>query len=167
MQVNASIPFRFKYHIEVVRNGVVLDEETAYNIVPTEGLDHVLNTVMKAGTPVAAWFIGLFEGNYTPVAGVTAATIATSATESTAYAESTRVAWTGGSVSAGVVDNSASRAEFTINASKTIYGGFLVSAAAKGGTTGTLISAVRFATAKVLEAGDVLRISAGITLTSV
>ena len=167
MELNEKLPVRFKYLVEVIRAGVVIDSETVDNIVPTEGLNHILNTVLKGGTPIAAWYVGLFEGNYTPVAGLTAATITGAATECTAYAESTRVAWTGGTVASGAVDNTASKAEFSINAAKTVYGGFLISASAKSATTGTLISAVRFATAKVLESGDVLRITAGLTLTPV
>lgn len=59
-------------------------------------------------------------------------------TESTSYSNSTRVAWTPGSVSAGSVDNSGSVAVFNINASDYIFGAFLVSNSTKGGTTGTL-----------------------------
>jgi hypothetical protein len=62
----------------------------------------------------------------------------TSFVESTSYSNSTRVAWTPGSISAGSVDNSASVAAFTINASDYIFGAFLNSNSTKGGTTGSL-----------------------------
>ena len=65
-----------------------------------------------------------------------------------------------------MLDNSASRAEFTMNAAKTIYGAFMTSAPAKGATTGVVISSVRFSAAKNLVATDILRITAGMTLTS-
>ena len=48
----------------------------------------------------------------------------------------------------------------------TVYGGFLSSSSVRGGTTGTLLSVVRFSTPKVLENGSELRVSAGITLAS-
>lgn len=108
----------------------------------------------------------MYEGNYTPIAGDTAATFPASATESAAYAEATRPALVLGAVTAGAVDNVASRAEFTANASKTFYGGFVSSAAAKGSTSGVLLSAVRFASPKVLSSGEILRVTAGFTLVS-
>jgi hypothetical protein len=63
--------------------------------------------------------------------------------------------------------NSASRASFVFNATKTIYGAFLISNSTKGGTTGTLFSAARFATAKSVESGDELLLTYTFTATSV
>lgn len=154
----------FEYNVEHIRRGKVIATEKVKNLVPTEGLNHILSTVFKAGTQLTSWYVGIFEGNYTPVLGLTAATVASASTESTAYTSATRVAWASGSVSAGTLDNSASKAEFIMNADKTIYGGFLISSNAKGGSAGVLGSAVRFATAKVLETDDTLRITAGLIL---
>lgn len=156
----------FKYTFEVLKRGVVIDLFDITNLMPTQGLNHMLSTVFKSGTPVATWYLGLYEGNYTPVLTDTAATFPGSATECTAYTASTRVAWVPGTVAAGVLDNSASKAEFVANATKTIYGGFMTSVAAKGAITGSLISAVRFPSPRVLDADSTLRVTAGITLTS-
>ena len=78
----------------------------------------------------------------------------------------TRVEFVEGAVAAGVVENTASRAEFTFTAAKTIYGAFLVSAQAKGAITGVLMSAARFTAPKVLQIDDVLRVTASFSLTS-
>lgn len=156
----------FTYLVEVVRDGRVIDSETVHNLMPAEGLNHVLGVTFKGESQVTSWFVGLFEGNYTPVAGDTAASFPGSATECTAYSEATRRALTLGAIAAGSADNTGSRAEFTMNANKTVYGGFVTSASAKGATTGTLISAVRFASAKSLSSDDVLRVTAGFTLAS-
>ena len=57
-------------------------------------------------------------------------------------------------------------AEFTSNADKTIYGGFMSSASAKGATSGVLSSIVRFSSPKTFSIDTVLRVSAGLTLVS-
>lgn len=162
----AMLGIHFKYTVEHIRNGAVIDREVVYNLVPTEGLNHILNTVLKAGAQATSWYVSIFEGNYTPTAGITAATFTATAGECTAYASATRPAWTGGTVSAGAVDNTAAKADFVMTADKTVYGGVLISASAKSSTSGVLISAVRFVSAKVLINGDTLRITAGLSLAS-
>jgi hypothetical protein len=152
----------FTYQVELVRAGRVIDAETVHNLMPTEGL----NCLFKATSVPAAFYIGIFEGNYTPVLADTAATFPGSSTECTAYDEATREVFTPGSVSSGMVDNSASKAEFTLSATKTIYGAFMSSVATKGATSGSLISAAKFASPKGGDDGDVLRVTAGMTLSN-
>jgi hypothetical protein len=156
----------FEYTVEHIRDGKVLSTEVVKNLVPTEGLNHILSVVMAGGSPYASWNIGLFEGNYTPTGTITAATLPAQATEMVAYTETTRRPFTPGSVAAGAVNNAASKAQFTFNANKTVYGGFISSSSAKNSVTGVLLSVVRFASPKVLESGDVLSVTAGMTLTS-
>lgn len=62
----------------------------------------------------------------------------TSFTESAAYSNVTRPAWTPGAVSAGSVSNAASQAAFNMNATDFIFGAFLTSNNTISGTTGTL-----------------------------
>ena len=145
-----------RFHIEHIRNGEVIEREDVTNLVVNEGLDHVLNTVFHAGTQVAAWYLGLFEANYTPVATVTAATIAAASTECTSYTEPSRQEYKEGAASAQSITNSADKATFTMNATKTIYGAFLVSNATKGATSGVLFSAARFASPKQVTTDDQL-----------
>jgi hypothetical protein len=145
---------------------VVLSIENVSNLIPEEGIGYILGAALKGVSQISSWFIALFEGNYTPVAGVTAATFPAAATESTAYAEANRVAWTSGSVSGGSVSNTASKAVFTMNATKTIYGIAQTSLLTKSGTTGTLVSVARFAAAKSVVADDILNVTSTITLTS-
>jgi hypothetical protein len=138
---------------------VLLSEEKFYNVVPLQSRNACLNSFYMAVTPPTAWYIGIFEGNYTPVDGDTAATFPASATESTAYNETVRQTANFASSTAGSCTNSASLATFTINASKTIYGAFISTASAKSATTGTLGSAAQFATAKVCVATDLLQVT--------
>jgi len=62
-------------------------------------------------------------------------------TELTAYDEATRPAWTPGTVSAGSVSNTASKARFTASGAMTVLGLFMTSNNTKSGTTGTLYGA--------------------------
>lgn len=166
MNQNINAGMGTTYLVEIVRKGEVIASETVHNLVPIEGLNHAVNVIMKQGAQAAAWYIGLFEGNYSPVPGDTAATFPTAAVECTTYVPSTRPAFTSGSVAGGAVDNTAARAEFTFTSPKTIYGAFLSPAAAKGGVTGPLLSAARFADPKAVVVDDVLRITATFNATS-
>lgn len=151
-----SMKFGGVFHGQIIRKGRVIDEWEDRNLVVNEGLNHILDVVFHGSTQVGTWYCGVFEGNYTPVATVTAATITAASTECTAYAASTRVEWVEAAASSQSITNSASRASFVFNATKTIYGAFLVSASAKSATTGTLLSAARFSSAKSVESTDEL-----------
>lgn len=88
----STVRVGFTYLVEHVRGGVVIDREVVHNLVPTEGLNYILEAALRGGAALSTWYIALFEGNYTPVAGVTAATFPAAATECTAYDQATRVA---------------------------------------------------------------------------
>lgn len=148
-----------EFIVEHVRNGEVIDTERCPNIVVNEGLNHLLDVLLHGSTQVNPWYIGLFEGNYTPLASVTAATITAASTECTAYDESTRAEYVEAAASSQSTTNAASKATFTMNATKTVYGAFMVSASAKSATTGTLLSAARFGTAKSLADDDQLLVT--------
>lgn len=156
----------YRYTVELIRNGAVIDTEQVHNLMPTEGLNHVVGVVIKGATQVPTWYLGLFEGNYAPVAGDTAAGFPGAATECTAYTPAARPEFSEGAIVAGSVDNTASRAEFTFTSAKTVYGAFMTSAQAKGAVTGVLLSAARFSTAKNVQVDDILRITASITFVS-
>ena len=142
-----------------IRNGHVIDEWQDHNLVVNEGLDALLNIMFHGSTQISTWYIGVFEGNYTPIATVTAATITAASTESTAYDEA--------AASSQSITNSASKATFTFNATKTIYGAFLVSASAKSATTGTLFSAAKFSSSKSVVDDDQLLLTYTFTASSV
>jgi len=165
--MNANLFQGFEYTLELCDpNGVVVERETIHNIMPTEGQNHALSVLLAGGTQNPTWYIGLFEGNYTPTLTDTAAAFPAASTETTTYSEATRVAFVPGAISGGAATNSASRAEFTSTSSKTIYGAFMVSASGKGATSGVLLSAAKFSTTKSFDVGFVLRVTAGITASS-
>lgn len=142
------------------------------NIVVNEGLLDILSVYLKSGTQKTAWYLSLFGNNYTPVAGLTAATYPATAGEITSgsegYSEANRVTWTGGTPASNMVDNTASMAVFTIvtATSLVVYGAGLHSVNTKGGTTGVLLSASKFSAARTLYNTDVFNLSWRLTLTS-
>lgn len=157
----------FTYVIETVRDGVVIDTETVHNLMPIEGLNDMLSVWLKSGTQAATFYVGLYEGNYTPAPSDTAAAFPAAATELTAYSETARVPLVLGAVSGGASDNSASKAVFTgTTDGKSVMGGFISTAPAKGATTGVLASAVRFTSPKSLDNGTILRVTCSIQIVS-
>lgn len=155
-KIGEAVMSRGVYKLQHIRDGKVIDEEILKNLVVDQGLNYLLSVSLAAGSQLSSWYLGIFEGNYTPVPTDTAATIAANSTECSAYAGGARKPWTPGAVASKSVSNSASRGDFVFNATKTIYGAFLISNATINGTSGTLFSAARFATSKAVVNNDEL-----------
>jgi hypothetical protein len=162
----ASVDARFRNTYEVVardRHGRTKWIETIHNIVVTEGLNDVLTKYFKGSAYTAAWYVGL-KGTGTILAADTAASHS-GWTEVTAYTEANRPTLALGSAAAGSIDNTASKAVFSINANGTdVYGVFVASTNTKGGATGVLFGGANFGTPRSgLQSGDTLTVT--ITLT--
>jgi hypothetical protein len=142
--------------IEQFRDGILIDKWEEKNIVTAEGLDDMLDNALLAAGDDRSWYVGLFEGAHIPANGDTAA--APGFTEVIVYDEATRPAWTG-VLGSKQVTNSAAKAVFTLNASKTVTGAFLASLNTKGGVTGILFASSRFSADRVVIATDVLNIT--------
>jgi hypothetical protein len=133
------------------------------NLVVNAGLNHILSVVLAAGTQVTSWFVGLMDASPTVAAADTMSSHS-GWTEADDYSESNRQAFTPGSVASQSVDNSASRATFSINASVTVGGAFLTSSNTKNGTSGTLFAGGAFSGGnRALISGDTLRVQATYT----
>lgn len=150
---------------EVIRGGDRLSLGLAPNVVTNEGLDYLLDAGLSGGTPLTSWYVSVFGGNVTPSGTYTGANYASNATELTGvYDEATRPAWTEAGVSSQNITNSASKAQFSINTdSTTIYGAGLHSDNTKGGTTGKLVAAGRFSSARDADSGDDVLVTYSIT----
>ena len=142
------------------KDGNVKWEENEKNIIVTAGLNHILDVQFHATTQVTAWYIGLKAAG-TPIAADTMASHSRLA-ESTGYAGD-RKEWTEGASSAGSMTN-ASSVDFTINATATIAGAFLNTAAT--GTAGTLYGVVDFSSARAVISGDTLQVTVTVTAAS-
>lgn len=154
------------FDVEHRRKGDLLERVLGSNVIPAAALNDILSVYLGGGTQKLSWYIALFEGNYTPTSALTAANFASTATECTAYDEASRVLYEPAAPSGGVMDNSAARALFTMNATKTVYGGALLSVATKSATTGVLAAAARFPLARNVVDDDELSVRYTITLAS-
>ena len=134
------------------------------NLVVNTGLDDLLDKYFKGSAYTAAHYVGLTDGTPTVAAGDTMSSHA-GWTEITAYSEAVRQTLTLGTVSSQSVDNSASKASFSINANSTTIGGaFITTNNTKGGTTGTLYNAAAFSAGdKTLDSGDTLNVTCTLT----
>jgi hypothetical protein len=154
---------RMHWHIECVRDGDVIWVEDGFNLIVDTGINDALDKWLKGSTYTAAFYVGLTDGTPTAAAGDTMASHA-GWVEITAYDEANRQTLTLGSVSAKSVNNSASKAAFTISASTTVGGAFLTTNNTKGGSTGTLISVKAFTGGdRAVADDDVLNVTVTVT----
>lgn len=136
-------------------------EET--NITTDEGVTHALDVVFSGGAQKSAWYIAIFNDDYTPIASNTYQS--PGYTESTNYDEGGRPVWQEAGVASKSLTNAANRAEFTMSATETIYGGSLVSANTKGDAVSgeILYCSSKFSATKPVEDDDVLKVTAVIS----
>jgi len=154
---------RMHWHIECVRNGAVIWVEDGFNLIVDTGINDALDKWLKGSSYTAAFYVGLTDGTPTPNAADTMSSHAGWA-EVTDYDESIREALTLGSVSSKSVNNSASKASFTINGTATVGGAFLTTDSTKSGTSGTLISVKAFTAGdRSVVAADVLNVTVTVT----
>lgn len=131
------------------------------NLVTTAGLNKLLDATLVTGLTTPAWYVGLVD-NASFSAYNAADTMSSHAgwLESAAYGDATRRSFTPGSISAGSVNNSASKAVFNINATATIRGAFMVDNSTKSGTTGTLYGEADFSGgSRSVVSGDTLNVT--------
>lgn len=157
-----------KFRLATQGGGDLIERIVGPNIIPTQGLDHILNVILHGGTQVNPWYYALYTGATVPAAGLTGATFAATQTEFTGYDETTRVAFNEGASSGGVIDNAANRAVFTINATATIRGGALLSASGKGanGAGDQLLACSAFPASRAVVDDDELAGKYTLTITS-
>lgn len=154
------------WHFECVRGGIVLWERDYFNLVTTAGLNKILDATFSTGLASPTWYVGLVAASPTFAAADTMGSHG-GWTEITAYAATTRPAFTPGAIAAGSTSNTASKASFVMNASTVVSGAFMTDSDTKGGTTGTLYAEGAFGGGnETLAAADVLNITVTLTVTS-
>tara|TARA_R110000868_G_scaffold300295_4_gene560746 strand:- start:6764 stop:7345 length:582 start_codon:yes stop_codon:yes gene_type:complete len=154
------------------KDGKLKWEDVVPNLVVNVGLQDMNANYFKGSAYTAAWYIGLYGAgaSSTPAAGDTAASHA-GWTEVVPYSNATRPAATFGTATTAnpsVQTNSASPASFTINATSTVGGAFLISNSTKSGTTGILFSASDFTSPgdRAVVSGDTLNVTYTFSLTA-
>lgn len=130
------------------------------NLVTNAGLNDLLDKYLKGSAYTAAFYVGLTDGTPSFAAADTMASHG-GWTEVVAYDEAVRQTLTLGTVSSQSVDNSASKAVFTISTNTTTIGGaFVCTNSTKGGTDGTLYGGGALSAGnKVLDDGDTLSVT--------
>ena len=147
--------------------------DQGHNTFTTEGMARILNIVFRAQTTESKIYVGIFKNNVTPAVGNTAAACLGAAGT---YGEcqdadydspaTNKPEYTMASTSTATATNAASPASFTINASITVYGAFLSTAAAKTANSGTLFCAKAFTTPRAVVADDVLSVTYALSCTT-
>ena len=153
------------------KNGIyqLIDEWTESNVCTDQGLTDVLGVYFSGDTQKTVWYIAVFEDNYTPL--ITNTYAIPGFTECTAYDEATRPAWSEAGAAAKAISNAASKASFTFNDTKTIYGGSLVGGGTDGNTKGntggggTLFCSSLFSSgSKAVISTDILKVSVALSV---
>ncbi len=159
--------FHHKFEVECIGpDGELKWSITDYNLVVNTGLDDILSKYWKGSAYTAAHHVGLMDATPTVAAADTMASHA-GWTEIQDYTEGTREALTLGTVASQSVDNSASKASYSVNATVSIGGSFITTDNTKGGTAGTLIGAVAFAGGnKAADSGDTLNVTVTLSTSS-
>lgn len=151
---------RGKFNVTQIRDGKIIDVWEDFNVVTDEGLNYLLNAGVTGGSQILTWYVSIFESNYTPVGTETGATLSGLLTECTSYDEATRPEFDCITAVAQTTHNTASRATFTISATKTVYGAVLSSGNTKGVYTGsTVLALAKFGTARSVVDNDILLVS--------
>lgn len=166
-QFNEGLKATGKFLIECYdKDGRLKWTDESKNLVVNVGLQYMAGTALDGSTArITSWYLGLYgaASSNNPAAGDTMSSHA-GWTEVTDYSEATRPAATfvaATTANPSVVTNSASKAQFTMNATVTVGGAFLTSNNTKGGTSGTLFSAKDFSSPgdRNVVSGDVVLVT--------
>ena len=164
MKVNKA---GFIYTIEHLdKDGKIKSVERVKNLMPTIALGYMLKAALLGDTQYTSWYLGLFNNDYTPVASDTLASLLASCGENIDYTGTERQNITFPSVTGSSVSTIANPNVFEFTTTETIRGAFIATGQAWGGTTGLLLSTVKFPSPKYISAGESLRVPVGFSMVS-
>lgn len=141
------------------------------NLIVDEGLAKLLNISLGNQPKPAGYYLALFSGSASPAPNWTAANFATVASEivsmTEGYTSPTRPEWVPDDTSSNSIDNMNGVARLTIATTSqlNVTGAALLTSNVRGGTTGTLISATKYAAARVFQDGDTYDVGYRLSLT--
>jgi hypothetical protein len=144
----------------VAPDGTVRWTAFAKNGVTGAGLDDLLNTYFRNGTPKTAWYIGLIDNaSYSSMSSSDTMSSHPGWVESAAYTNANRVQWSPGASSGQSVVNGTT-CDFSMNAVKSIRGLFLASDNTISGTSGLLWATAPFTGGtQSVNPGDTLKVT--------
>lgn len=135
------------------------------NLVVNEGLAHILNVALGAKAKSPGYYLALFGGSTAPAPNWTAANFASVAAEivslTEGYTNATRPQWNPSEATGNSIENLAAVASVTIATTSqlNVTGAALLTNSTRGGTSGVLISATKYAAARTFQNGDVYELS--------
>ena len=166
--IKSSFGFKGIFEISCCdKNGNFKWKEKIYNLTLDAAINDNLTIYFKDGTKKTIWYVGLKSSAEAVSAAWTSANVNSGFTEFQLYDETNRPIWTSGSVSSKSVSNTASPAVFTVNATGTIWGAFIISQNTKGGTTGILWCCSNLVSVRNVYDDDVITVIYTITGTDV
>jgi hypothetical protein len=143
---------------------VAWEERLVLNGTTTAGLTNNLGVYFVSGTQITTWYGGLVDNaGFSAFAAADTMSSHAGWTEFTNYGESVRQTWSPGAPAGGIVTGAFGT--FTISASGTLKGAFVVSNNTKGGTTGVLWATGAFSSAQAVVSGQVITLSYTCTCT--
>jgi hypothetical protein len=175
--IESHIGFEGIYQCDVFRRGTLISGgyPEPPNTFTTEGIARMLNIMFHDIAKDAShiWYVGLFKNNVTPAVGNTAAVHLgaagtygavqpTTDIDEAAYQSYT----TADTATASITNSVAGKAEFTIADTITIYGAFLGSSSDPTDTSGYLMSAKKFTSARAVVDDDEVSITYAISVTT-
>lgn len=143
------------------------------NLITNEGLTHILNVALGTTPKPTGYYLALFSAAAQPQGTWTAASFSSQASEivsmTEGYSSATRPEWKPTNTSTQAIDNMApaSIAKVTIKTatSLTVQGAAILTNSTKGSTAGVLVSATKFAAARVFQDNDTFEIGYRLALT--
>lgn len=141
--------------------GIKVGQYSVKNLVVNQGKNDILGVYFNDGTQTASgsWYMGLISSSgYSAIAAADTASSHAGWNEWTGYSESTRQLWGQGTAASQSVTNS-TPVTFSINASGTVKGAFIITNSTKGGTTGKLWAAALFTADVPVNNGDQLKVT--------
>ena len=154
------LPFNNPVVVRQYRDGKCIGIIRTKNAITNVGMNALLDVGFNGSSQSANWYMGLIDSSgYTAVANTDVVTSHTGWTESNAYTQSTRPLWDAGAANSRSITN-ASTVDFSINATVTLKGVFVINENTKGGvSTGTLWCTALFSTPASLQNGDTLKVT--------
>lgn len=148
-------------------DGTLAWREKCHNVVTNEGLNHILNVVLNAATPITTWYCSLVESNTTPIATLTYAvpTYDEIGSGDVKAPTTTRQEYIEATSTSQSITNSANKASFTMNASITLFGACVVGGGSAATTLddtaggGTLLCYAKFGASQVVQADYVVNLT--------
>lgn len=155
-----NIQFGGKFNIQCFdESGNLKWKEHTHNLWVNAGRNYVLDVLFKAATRKDPLYVGLSQTT-TPAAGWSMGNAGGATwTEFTGFQDN-RKEFVDSAISSYRVDNTASKATFTVSAAGTVFGAFMVTTATtKGGTSGILLCASNFASSREVQSSDEVRVT--------